>query len=795
MQQLPPALAPLGAFRQFLCYVLVPGSKPGKMDKIPVNALTGEHGVSAHDPANWVDAQTACNAATVLGPAYGVAFSFQTSDPFFFIDIDHATDGATWSPLALSILQQFPGAAVEVSQSGTGLHIFGRGGFPAGHGCRNQTYGLEFYTEMRFVALTGISAMGDANTDHTAALHWFSQTYFTGGGATSSGLDLALTTEPVPQWSGPADDTELITRALQSQSASAMFGGKKATFRDLWEHNIVVLQDAYPDPDPAKAYGYSEADAALAQHLAFWTGNHGERIQRLMLQSKLARAKWNRDDYLPRTIAVACARQTEWLTDKVPQAREMPATPAGAPRAVNVTGATFLTPAQQIDLFEGCVYITDQHRVLVPGGQLLKREQFRVVFGGYAFGMDASNERTSRDAWEAFTESQVFRAPRTDGSCFRPDLAPGEIVRDAGRTRVNTWWPIDVPRTPGDPSLFFDHLRRVLPDERDRTILLSYMAACVQHKGVKFQWAPMLQGAEGNGKTLFTRCVAEAVGRRYVHMPRADQIAAKFNAWLLGNVFIGVEDVYIPDQNREVWEILKPMITGDNLAIEGKGVDQTAKDVCCNFLLNSNHKTGVRKRQNDRRLCMMFTAQQSEADLIRDGMAGEYFPNLYDWLKGTGRYEGQPTGYSIVSELLHTYPIHPDFNPAINCQRAPHTSTTAEALAAGMGNYEQEVLEAVEQGLPGFCGGWVSSLALDRLLDAKHARLSRNARRELIEGLGYIAHPALPDGRVNNLVLPDGGRPRLYVRKDGPHLAITLAGDVAKTYSHAQESPPPFVTK
>ena len=128
---------------------------------------------------------------------------------------------------------------------------------------------------------------------------------------------------------------------------------------------------------------------------------------------------------------------------------------------------------------------------------------------------------------------------------------------------VNTYWPVDIPRKVGDPTPFLNHLAKVLPDQRDRNILLYYMAACVQHKGIKFQWAPLLQGVEGNGKTLFTRCVSEAVGRRYVHFPPAQEIQEKFNSWLFNTIFIGVEDIYVPDQKREVIEILKPMITGE----------------------------------------------------------------------------------------------------------------------------------------------------------------------------------------------------------------------------------------
>lgn len=306
------------------------------------------------------------------------------------------------------------------------------------------------------------------------------------------------------------------------------------------------------------------------------------------------------------------------------------------------------------------------------------------------------------------------------------------------------------------------------------------MAACVQHKGVKVQWAPLLQGVEGNGKTLFTRCVAEAVGRRYVHWPKASKLAAQFNSWMIGKVFYGVEDIYLPDSRAEVFEELKPMITGgDGLEIEGKGVDQISADICGNFMLNSNHKDAVRKTQNDRRICTLFSAQQQAADLARDGMVGDYFPSLYNWLRADG--------YAIVSELLHTFPIPNEYNPATGCQRAPVTSSTAEAIKASTGGIEQEIAEAIGQGLPGFCGGWISSIQLDRLLVRLGAgrRVTHSKRKEMLHDMGYDYHPALADGRVNNLVLPDGGKPRLFIHRDSQARHIAGAAEAAKAYEQA----------
>lgn len=787
MRVLPPALAPLGRYRQFIVCLFVPDAKrPGKTEKFPINVADGSVS-DAHNPAIWLsfDEAAAIAAAWGLqtepgGRGYGVGFVITKNDPFSFIDADNCAVPGGWSPIVGELMTALPGAAIEVSQSQRGLHMFCTGTAPAE---RKVKAGILFdlYTEGRFVALTGLSAMGDADTDCTAGLHALVDKYLKGDPAT---VPAEWSEGPVPEWRGPTDDTILINRALRSKSTASMFGSK-ASFEALWTGDADALTKAYPDDQGLGGYDESKADAALAQHLSFWTGKDCARIERLMRQSALARPKWDeRADYLAeRTILGCVARQTQVLYDppaELPVVEEAPGIePDERPRPKLTTGNTNLTIEEQIKAFTGCVYVVDQHRVLVPSGILVKPEQFKVLYGGMTMTMDPGNTRTSRDSWEVFTQSEAFKSPRADGVCFKPGLPPGAIIRDAGRTRTNIWWPVEVPRKKGDAGPFLRHLAKILPNERDQTILLSYMAACVQHVGTKFQWAPLIQGVEGNGKTTFSRCVAEAVGRRYTHWPAASKLGSQFNKWLLGNVFYAVEDIYIPGDRGEVFEVLKPMITGRELEIEGKGVDQQAADVCGNFIFNSNHQDGIRKTRNDRRFGMFYCAQQKESDLERDGLTGDYFERLNAWL--------QADGYAIVAELLHTYPIAPEFNPATG-QRAPMTSSTEAAIEAGLGVAEQEIMEQIEQGRPGFAGGWVSSLMLKALLsDLRLAgRWPLNTRVRLMASLGYELHPGLPKGRTHNMVpSPDGGVPQLFITRGHPSSHLKGA-EVSKAYVAAQ---------
>lgn len=775
-------LAPLAAYRQFIVVRTVPLAN-GKTDKLPLHSVT--LAVSdAHDPTAWTDYGTAAALALALGASHCVGFVLRDDDPFFCLDIDQClTPAGEWTELARSLCQQLPGCVTEISQSGRALHVWGMRLVMPAHAQKNIDLHIELYSRSgRFIAL-GSQAVGEMAADcpeiDAVAARYFPPRVAAPMAAPSDG--------PRADWRGPTDDADLLRRALQSKSAAGVFGNR-ATFADLWHADATALGRAYPpDASSSEPYDRSSADAALAQHLAFWTGCDAARIERLMRQSALVRPKWDdREDYLVgRTITNACAMQRDVLQDKPSAVPEAPvaAGVAGPPAIADVVGDTFLGAAEQKRLFAGCIYVEDAHRVLIPGGRLRRPDQFRAKFGGYTFFLDRAGTKTTRNAFEAFTESQILRAPVADSTCFRPALPYGTLVAEAGQTLANTYWPVDVPCMPGDPAPFLDLLKRMLPNERDRIICLSNAAAIVQYPGLKIPYATLLQGVEGNGKTTISKCLEAALGKRYTYWPKASKLGAQFNAWIVGRLLYLVEDIKA-GADDDLFEMLKPLITGGSgIEVEAKGQDQTRYDDVGNFWFNSNHKNGLRKTRNDRRLCMLFCAQQTADDLIRDGLTPEYMTRLNHWLQ-------HENGYAIVTHFLRTYQIPDEFNPAKGCNRAPITSSTDEAIEQSLGAAEQVVMEAIEDGtLPGFKGGWVSSVALDRLLKeaGKDRSVPLNRRRDMMRTLGHDWHPALPGGRTMNGTITDGGkRPRLYVAKGHSSLALTSAADVARAYVAAQ---------
>lgn len=735
-----------------------------KFDKFPCDV----HGrvVDAHSPANWVDYATAAAVATydtASSAPYGIAFVLSSNDPWFFLDLDKCrNDDGSWTQAATAIFTSFTGAAGEISVSGNGLHVMGK--------CRPEMLQdrkhkwdgwLEFYTEGRFIAFgqgfAPINGQFNPDLDWTDMLRRFVPERPLLG-ELPEGVD--------PAYTGPTDDTELVRKMLMSAGGAAAAFGGKATVAQLWNADPILAQ-MYPayDGNP-QHFDRSAADAALMAHLAFWTGKDMPRMERLFRQSALMRPKFDRDDYRLKTVQDA-ARMCNRVYDR-PRKQEQQA-PAAMTDVTHQNHEAYMTIPEMQQHFQGCTYILSLHKVLTPDGSLLKHEQFKAYYGGHMFQMMPDGTQPEKNAFIAFTENRAWKFPKVKDAVFDPSREPGDIRDD----KVNTYFRVDVDMTPGDVTPFLDFLKKLLPYEMDRQIILAWMASCVQNPHHKFQWAPVLQGTEGNGKTFVMNCVAHAIGNEYVHRPNPRELTEKFNEWVERSLFVLVEEVHM-EGRRDVLDSLKTSITNEILPIRGMAQSERMAKNFSKWGFCTNYQDAVIKSKNDRRYAIFFTAQQSEADLRRDGMDGLYFPHLYEWAKNGG--------YAAVAHYLATYAIPAELDPAGAAHRAPRTSSTDAAIAKTTGHVEAEIIEATQDGTKGFMGGWISAYALDCLVKRRNLRVSLNKRSEILEAMGYIRCPGLPAGRSpKTLIWEDNKRPVLWMVPGMP-----LSDDPVKDYLDAQ---------
>ena len=171
-------------------------------------------------------------------------------------------------------------------------------------------------------------------------------------------------------------------------------------------------------------------------------------------------------------------------------------------------------------------------------------------------------------------------------------------------------------------DMFMDHLRFTLSDEREQKILLDWMAYVIQNPGKRVNWALLLQGAQGVGKSYFGNVMQMILGE-LVRNLEPTAISGRFTGWAHGALVVVVEEIRISGANRyETLDRMKPFITNKTVQIEEKGRDHRTVPNFTSYFMLTNHKDAIPLADGDRRYCVLFSRVQSEEQLF-DELGGK----------------------------------------------------------------------------------------------------------------------------------------------------------------------------
>lgn len=274
----------LAVLPNWVCWRLEKDTKHQRDAKIPYCPATGKR-ASPSNPATWGTLDDALLAASQYTYS-GIGFMFTAESGIIGIDIDHCLVNGQPNDVAADILAHLSPTYIEVSPSGTGLHIFLKGTIPSG-GNRNNKSGVEMYSTGRYFTMTGrtFEKSSDFIAADDDAIKFIHEKY------------VSNQKKPKPQSRyspfEPLSDADLLNLAEKSKDGAA--------FSELFNGN---WQNKYKSQ--------SEADFALCRKLAFWSGRGEAQIDRLFRRSGLYREKWNARHsaggatYGEQTISNAC---------------------------------------------------------------------------------------------------------------------------------------------------------------------------------------------------------------------------------------------------------------------------------------------------------------------------------------------------------------------------------------------------------------------------------------------------------------------------------------------------------
>jgi hypothetical protein len=117
-------------------------------DKRPVT-VTGEP-ASSTNPATWSTHAQAASSESGVGLGFVL-----NGDGVVCVDLDHCVSSGRLEPWAAQLLADCPATFIELSVSGTGLHVWGFGSVARGRRMRVGDGGVEVYGDKRYIAVTG----------------------------------------------------------------------------------------------------------------------------------------------------------------------------------------------------------------------------------------------------------------------------------------------------------------------------------------------------------------------------------------------------------------------------------------------------------------------------------------------------------------------------------------------------------------------------------------------------------------------------------------------------------------
>lgn len=130
----------------------------GRFTKVPY--ATSGRKASSTDSRTWASFEAVLAVLKAQPGRYsGIGFVFEESNNFTFIDVDHCLDAEqNLAPCVTGLVERFSDSFMEVSPSGTGLHIFVRGRIPTnlpGILLSESGVSIEMYSRARYATLTG----------------------------------------------------------------------------------------------------------------------------------------------------------------------------------------------------------------------------------------------------------------------------------------------------------------------------------------------------------------------------------------------------------------------------------------------------------------------------------------------------------------------------------------------------------------------------------------------------------------------------------------------------------------
>ena len=554
----------------------------GKWRKPPRSTVTGEAIAPTIAYINhWVTFDEALTGA-IEHKLDGVGFIFAEEDPYVGIDFDDCVLDGIIQPAVSAWLQWLPSYA-ELSPSGTGVHVLGKGKIkravtaqqlPNGEGATFEAYNHDRYFTFSGNCINDVVDIADVQT----------------------GIDKLLQSLGA-KIEGDSDDklSESSIKRIWKENLKALKHAK------MGEGNSLLNSCAFFAGRAAAVLGKEDK---IKQELLDIVTNVWEKPHDKHGARETINSGWRSGAEKPFEVKEDDYPQVLENVEKINQRYFL---------VKNFGGKARVCHEARSPIAKGEAYVL--HPQPVHDWQIGFLNQ-RIVAGAKANG-DSKYE----DLGSIWLKHPFRR--EYDRVVFRPNWeAPPEIF--------NLWKGFAYTPKKGNCSRYLDHLYQNIcqNDDTKYKYLVSWMAYAVRHPDEQGHVAIVLQGLKGVGKNCAAEPFSHLFGQHGLVVSEEGRLTRNFNSHLRDKVALICDEAFFAGDRRHEG-VLKSLITGSTITIEAKGVDVDVSPNLLHIIILGNADWLVPASWEERRFLMMSCGSKYKQNQ-------EYFKALWDQLRNGG---------------------------------------------------------------------------------------------------------------------------------------------------------------
>ena len=354
------------------------------------------------------------------------------------------------------------------------------------------------------------------------------------------------------------------------------------------------------------------------------------------------------------------------------------------------------------------VYITSGDKFFnIKNKDEVTRQGFNAMHNRLMpMGRDGNRERADQAALERWNTPTISR------KFYMPALPA--ILEMAGQLWANLYRQDSAAKMPDsytDKDLaaietIKAHMALMFPDTRERELFLSWLAFNVQNPGVLIGWAVVLHGVQGDGTTFFFNLLGHMLGAMNVSTLEISALLSPFNDWAVGSSVINIDELKVHSRDRiAVMNQLKPVITNNFIAVNGKYKDVYTAPNITNYFITTNFLDGVPQTDAERRYMVLSSALTTAT--VKNMSENGYYKRLF------GAAENHA---GALRKWMMGVELHPEFK--VN-GHAPITDILSTVVAMSKSDLEWNIEDLLEAGAEGVTATVLSSSHFTAALKAR----------------------------------------------------------------------------